>query len=146
VAGYAFTIHLRFFRSENASFAGSRNDRFCTRPVTDVTPQNERFARECAMTTQLRIYTIHRGSLRAWVSEWREKIKPLRQRLGFTVLGAWTHEETSRFFWILQYSGRQSWDALETAFHGSEERRSMQPNPARHIAKAEHFFVSDVPE
>lgn len=98
------------------------------------------------MTTQLRIYTIHRGSLRAWVSEWREKIKPLRQRLGFTVLGAWTHEETSRFFWILQYSGRQSWDALETAFHDSEERRSMQPNPARHIAKTEHFFVSDVPE
>ncbi len=53
------------------------------------------------MAIQLRIYTINRGCLKEWVSEWQEKIKPLRLRLGFEISGAWTNEESNQFYWIL---------------------------------------------
>lgn len=97
------------------------------------------------MAIQLRIYTINRGSLDAWVSEWREKIRPLRIELGFSILGAWTIEENNQFCWILQHEDDEAWDRLDAAFHASEERRAMRPDPARHIARAEHYFMNQVP-
>ena len=96
------------------------------------------------MAIQLRIYTIKHGCLKEWVSEWQEKIKPLRLRLGFEILGAWTIEENNQFYWILKYDGNENWDKLDAAFHVSEERRKMQPNPARHIAKTEQYFLNSV--
>ncbi|MCU7862914.1 MAG: NIPSNAP family protein [Candidatus Thiodiazotropha sp. (ex Lucinoma borealis)] len=96
------------------------------------------------MAIQMRIYTINRGYLKDWVSEWQENIKPLRLRLGFEILGAWTNEENNQFYWILKYEGKENWDKLDAAFHESEERRKMQPNPARHIAKTEQFFLNSV--
>jgi len=93
------------------------------------------------MPTQLRIYTINRGALDQWVSEWEQQIKPLRLRLGFEILGAWKIRETNQFAWLLGYHGPESWETLDNAFHQSEERRSMRPDPARHIARIEQYFV-----
>lgn len=96
------------------------------------------------MSVQLRIYTINRGSLPTWVNEWKEKIKPLRLKLGFQILGAWTIPETNQFVWILSYEGPESWDTLDKAFHESEERKAMDPDPARNIARIEHFFLDSI--
>jgi len=96
------------------------------------------------MVIQLRIYTINRGSLKEWVSEWNKKIKPLRIKLGFEILGAWTIIENNQFCWILKYDGKEDWEKLDAAFHDSKERRSMKPNPGRHIARAEHYFLNSV--
>ncbi len=42
------------------------------------------------MTLQLRTYTLKPGTLSQWTEIWREQIKPLREKLGFSVPGAWT--------------------------------------------------------
>ena len=96
------------------------------------------------MLVQLRVYTINRGALDEWVKEWREKVKPLRLKLGFEILGAWTVAETNQFLWVLSYDGTESWDTLDRAYHQSEERRAMVPNPARYIARMEHYFIHPV--
>lgn len=96
------------------------------------------------MLVQLRIYTINRGALNEWVEEWQEQIKPLRLKLGFEILGAWTVAETNQFLWILSYDGPESWDTLDQAYHQSEERRAMVPDPARNIARMEHFFMNPI--
>jgi len=41
------------------------------------------------MQFQLREYTIEAGRLEDFVREWRELVLPLRERLGFPVVGAW---------------------------------------------------------
>ena len=94
------------------------------------------------MTLQMRIYTINRGALDAWVTEWREKIKPLRLSLGFTIPGAWTIEATNQFVWLLGYDGPEPWDKLDNAFHHSRQRREMVPDPARHIARIEQHYLA----
>lgn len=93
------------------------------------------------MPVQLRLYTINRGSLHEWVSEWEEKVRPLRLKLGFEITGAWTIPETNQFCWILKYEGPESWEKMDKAFHQSEERRAMQPDPARLIARMEDYFM-----
>jgi hypothetical protein len=96
------------------------------------------------MTKQVRIYTINRGQLQAFAREWREKILPLRRELGFQVEGAWLLEEPSQFVWVLSYEGSDSWEARDAAYYTSPQRRAMDPNPARLIARAEEYFAEAV--
>ena len=97
------------------------------------------------MIQQLRIYTINRGALDDFAAEWAETIKPLRCEIGFTVEGAWKIRETNQFAWILSYEGKESWEKLDQAYHNSPKRHAMQPDPARHITRMEHFFMEAVP-
>lgn len=53
------------------------------------------------MPTQIHIYTINRGSLDEFVSEWRDKIEPLREKFGFHVSGGWKVKEANQFVWFL---------------------------------------------
>jgi len=96
------------------------------------------------MPTQLRTYRIRDGETATFAREWREKILPLRQRLGFEVLGAWTVEESSEFVWVLRYKGPEVWQSLDRAYHESDERKAMDPNPARLILGAEERWVGEV--
>lgn len=96
------------------------------------------------MQQQLRIYTINRGALDEFVQEWAEKIKPLRIRLGFRIRGAWTIRESNQFVWIMEYAGTENWEALDRKYHRAPERLAMDPDPARHIARMEHFFMDQV--
>ncbi len=97
------------------------------------------------MPIQLRIYTINRGALDEFAAEWQAQIKPLRLKLGFQIPGAWVVRATNQFVWLMSYDGPQDWEALDQAYHRSAERRAMQPDPARHIARVEHYFVEPVP-
>jgi hypothetical protein len=96
------------------------------------------------MPDQLRMYTIKPGEMEAWLEEWGRLIVPLRRRLGFEIVGAWI-TQSDQFVWILRYAGSKTWDDAEAAYYASAERTTMQPDPARHIAKSEHWLVSAVP-
>lgn len=96
------------------------------------------------MTTQLRIYTINRGQLHQFAREWDEKIRPLRESLGFKITAAWLLEETSQFAWVLSYDGPEDWETKDNAYYNSPTRLAMDPNPARLIARAEEYFAEFV--
>ena len=96
------------------------------------------------MPTQLRVYTINRGSLETFSQEFRDKIKPLREKLGFQIDGAWTITATNQFVWLMRYDGPQDWETLDQSFHTSQEHKAMQPDPARNIARMENYFLDPV--
>lgn len=93
------------------------------------------------MQMQLRIYTINRGALQMFAEEWKTNIYPLRIKIGFRVLNAWTIEATNQFVWLLAYDGPETWEAKDQAYFESDERKAMVPDPARHIARVEQYFV-----
>lgn len=93
---------------------------------------------------QFRLYTINRGKLDAFVQAWKEGVYPLRQEHGFLIPAAWTIEETNQFVWIVMYDGPESWETKEAEYYGSNERRTMDPDPAQWIARAERWFVTPV--
>src|ERR1700737_4748144 len=93
------------------------------------------------MPDQLRMYTIKPGGMAAWLEEWGRLIAPLRRRHGFEIVGAWT-TETDQFVWILRYAGPKTWEEAAPAHYAAPERTTMEPDPARHIAKSEHWLMS----
>ena len=62
---------------------------------------------------------------------------------GFEVVGAWTVDE-ERFIWVLHYDGPKSWEEVDAEYYNSEERKAIDPDPARHIEKSEHFLMREV--
>ena len=95
------------------------------------------------MPDQLRMYTIKPGEMAAWLEEWERLIAPLRRRQGFEILGAWTIEP-DQFVWILRHAGSKTWEEADAAYYAAPERTAMQPDPARHVAKSEHWLMSAV--
>lgn len=98
------------------------------------------------MATQLRDYRIAEGSLDQFVEEWSTRIAPIRRELGFTIDGAWTVEDESRFVWLLTYPG--DWDAFaaaDRAYYGSAQRRALDPDPARLIEEQRTARFDEVP-
>ncbi len=96
------------------------------------------------MRYQLRIYTIKAGEMADWLEEWSRHVRPLREKLGFHVMSAWTIEDTNRFVWILRYDGLQPWEEAEAAYYRSRERTRLDPDPARHIETSEQWLMTAV--
>jgi hypothetical protein len=87
------------------------------------------------------MYTIRPGAMHDWLAEWRAQVLPLRRTFGFEVLGPWVSDDEDLFVWILGYDGQEGWDAADAAYYESQERKSMIPDPARHLAKTEQWML-----
>jgi hypothetical protein len=94
------------------------------------------------MTYQLRSYVVKPGEMDEWLTEWREKVLPLRRKFGFEVVGAWIVEEENRFVWVLGHDG--DFGARNDEYYASPERESMDPDPARHLESTETKLMSPV--
>ena len=96
------------------------------------------------MTWQIREYTVKPGEMDEWADEWRKRIVPLREKYGFRVLGAWTVDGTDQFVWIISYDGPRSWDEANSDYYGSDERKALVPDPARHLVHTETRLMTAV--
>lgn len=96
------------------------------------------------MLTQIRIYTINQDRLDQFAKEWKANVFPLRIEHGFRIDSAWTIKETNQFVWVISYEGQESWEAKESAYYSSVNRKAMQPNPARLISRVEEYFVDKI--
>jgi hypothetical protein len=94
-----------------------------------------------SMRLQLRDYLVKPGEMDAWIAEWARHVRPLREAMGFKVLGAWAVRAEDRFVWIL---GHDDFDAADERYYASPERRSLDPDPARHLAETRHAFIDRI--
>lgn len=85
---------------------------------------------------QLRDYRIKHGHLDDWIAGWRDGIVPLREQVGFQLVGAWVDRPNDRFVWVVGYSGPDRFDAAEERYHALPERLSLDPNPSDFIDTA----------
>ena len=86
---------------------------------------------------QLRIYRIAPGAMDAFLEEWRANVRPLRESLGFEVLGPWVGED-DRFVWMIAHDDLLTADA---AYYASPERGALAPDPARLIEDVQTFVL-----
>jgi hypothetical protein len=94
------------------------------------------------MEFQLRVYRIAEGRLDEFVRDWRRLILPLRQELGFSVVGPWIEREGSRFVWLLGYDG--DFREANERYYRSDKRAAMNPDPARFIAEIEEIWLEPI--
>ncbi|MGH2817171.1 MAG: NIPSNAP family protein [Actinomycetota bacterium] len=94
------------------------------------------------MIYQLRSYVVKPGEMDEWLTEWREKVVPLRLKFGFEIVSAWVIEEEDRFVWIVGHDG--DFAARDDDYYASPERENMDPDPARHLASTETKLMTSV--
>ena len=95
------------------------------------------------MRFQLRMYRVRPGEMDEWIREWSEQVLPLRRRQGFSVLGPWVAREEDLFVWLV---GHRDLEAANAAYYASPERRSLDPDPARHLAETNAWIVQALDE
>ena len=88
---------------------------------------------------QLRVQRVERGAMDSWLEEWHEHVRPLRLAYGFSVVGPWVGEDGETFVWILGHDG--DFEEADAAYYASDERRALDPDPARHVASEELRFM-----
>jgi hypothetical protein len=58
------------------------------------------------------------------------------------VPGAWVVADSNRFLWVLGYDG--DYEAANATYYASAERQAIDPGPARHLERAEHWPLREV--
>lgn len=94
--------------------------------------------------SQLRIYKIQDGKMEEWLAGWIGGVRPLRLKFGFRIDGAWVVPDTNIFVWILRHEGPEGFEARDVDYYNSDERKSMRPDPASLIVKAETYMMTAV--
>jgi hypothetical protein len=77
-----------------------------------------------------------------FVGEWRDHVVPLREHFGFRVDGAWTIPETNSFVWVISHDG--DFEEADRAYFASDERKAIDPDPARHFEEVDTRFMRPV--
>ena len=93
------------------------------------------------MQYQLRDYDVKPGEFDAFVAEWAANIVPLRRKFGFTVVGAWTTSDHTRFVWML---ARDDFEAADRDYYASPERANLTPDIARHLTRLDSTLMDAV--
>ena len=93
---------------------------------------------------QLRDYKLKDGEIDQFIEEWRTKVVPLRNKLGFRIVNSWLSRENNRFVWVVAWEGATSFEQAEEKYFASPERAALKPDPARHIEKADTIMVDSV--
>jgi hypothetical protein len=91
------------------------------------------------MRFQLRLYTVAAGAMEAFVEEWHEHVRRLRLAHGFSIVGPWVGDDGVTFVWLLGHDG--DFEAADEAYYASDERRALDPDPARHLTETRTWFM-----
>jgi len=94
------------------------------------------------MEYQLRIYQVREGQMDTFLGIFPEVIEA-RRAAGFVVVGAWSIPEANQFVWIV---GCQ--DGIEAAserYYASEQRKAIEPEPAKLLETVDTRTMAAVP-
>jgi hypothetical protein len=89
------------------------------------------------MVSQLRIYTINRGMMDAWVKLFHEQLKPNHEKYGIPIEATWVNADRTEFIWIRSFESLEEIPNKEAAYYSSPERKALGDLPQTHIAKIE---------
>lgn len=93
------------------------------------------------MEYQVRVAKIEPGELERFIEERTATTARLRRRHGFTIVGAWVVADADEFIWILGYEGDRGFARADADFAASEDRRALDPDPARMIVSTDHHMA-----
>lgn len=68
------------------------------------------------MLAQVRIYTINRGQMDAFLEHFQKDTMPLHERVGIQIVGTWVNRPQNEFIWVRTFADEQDRDAKTKAF------------------------------
>ena len=87
------------------------------------------------MLAQVRIYTINRGEMDAWLKFFQETVRPLHEKVGMPIVATWVNKPQNEFVWIRTFTDEADREAKQKAFQ--DARAAAGVELGRNIAKME---------
>ena len=88
------------------------------------------------MDVYLRDYDINPGLMPEFLESWWTRVLQLRERCGFTLLGAWADEASDRFVCVLGYAGPGDIEAADEHYQALFEHQPIAQESYRFIKEA----------
>ena len=96
------------------------------------------------MAQQLRVYTLKEGKLDDWARLFREHVRALREREGFSI-DAWTAPERNQFIWLVSRPGTEAEFAeADTAYYALPEHAALHQEALRYLESGDSVFLEPV--
>ncbi len=97
-----------------------------------------------SMIAQVRIYTINKGMMDAWLQCFKEHLQPIHEQYGIKIVGAWVNRPQNEFIWIRTFTDEADLETKTKAYNNSPERRALGDYPGSLHAKMEVRTVETV--
>jgi hypothetical protein len=81
------------------------------------------------MIYQIRQYDIHPGKMPEWVTLFERHLRPIHDRLGIPIIGAWEPVSGNTFIWIRSFDNEAAIATQEAAYFASPERQALGSQP-----------------
>jgi len=91
---------------------------------------------------QLRIYQVKDGEMETFLGIFPEVIAA-RRAVGFEVVGAWMIPAENQFIWIV--GSADGIEATAERYYASEQRRAIEPEPAKLLETIDTRTMISVP-
>ena len=87
------------------------------------------------MQAQIRIYTINRGEMDAFLGHFEKDVKRLHKEVGWDIVSTWVNKPQNEFIWVRTYSDADDLAAKTKAFQ--EKRAELNITLGGNVAKME---------
>ena len=78
------------------------------------------------MLSQLRIYTINKGEMDAFLTHFKQDIIPLHEHLGIPIVGTWVNRPQNEFIWVRNYKDKADLEAKSKAFQAEVAKSGIK--------------------
>ena len=87
------------------------------------------------MLAQIRIYTINKGEMDAFLKHFKEEVMVVHERIGVPIVGTWVNRPQNEFIWVRTYKDKTDLEAKGKAFR--EEVAAAGIKLGANVAKME---------
>jgi hypothetical protein len=87
------------------------------------------------MLAQLRIYTINKGEMDAFLTHFENEVMPLHKQANWPIISAWVNRPQNEFIWMRTYSDASDLEAKTKAFQ--DARATANITLGANVAKME---------
>ena len=63
------------------------------------------------MLSQIRIYTINKGEMDAFLKHFKDEVMVVHERIGVPIVGTWFNRPQNEFIWIRTYADKADLEA-----------------------------------
>jgi hypothetical protein len=78
------------------------------------------------MLSQVRIYTINKGEMDAFLKHFKEEIMPLHARVGVPIAGTWVNRPQNEFIWVRSYKDKADLEAKGKAWQAEVAKAGIK--------------------
>lgn len=78
------------------------------------------------MLAQVRIYTINKGAMDAFLKHFREEVMPLHEKIGLPIVGTYLNGPQNEFIWIRTFKDAADREAKQKGFRDAAAGAGIQ--------------------